>query len=159
MTNQNNAAQPVDQEFEAIMEQAQVFASAWAFFGGPFDQGDGKEQAEREEARLREVIRDVLSKLRAPVAGPSGETMRLAGVIADKIEDGTLFDAGIFSRRELADKVRAVVRFVQQGAGVATHAAPQASEAQCSCPSGDGSLRHPCAVHHAQLADGGAVDG
>jgi hypothetical protein len=26
-------------------------------------------------------------------------------------------------------------------------AAPQASEAQCSCPSGDGSLRHPCAVH------------
>ncbi len=26
-------------------------------------------------------------------------------------------------------------------------AAPEASEAQCSCPSGDGSLRHPCAVH------------
>lgn len=68
MTNQNNAAQAVDQEFEGIMEQAQVFASAWAFFGGPFDQGDGKEQAEREEARLRDVIRDALSKLRAPVA-------------------------------------------------------------------------------------------
>ena len=29
----------------------------------------------------------------------------------------------------------------------ATHAAPQASEAQCSCPSGDGSLRWPCAKH------------
>lgn len=28
-------------------------------------------------------------------------------------------------------------------------AAPQASEAECSCPSGDGSLRHPCAVHPA----------
>ncbi len=27
------------------------------------------------------------------------------------------------------------------------NAAPQASEAQCSCPSGNGSLRHPCAVH------------
>ncbi|MGN6660852.1 MAG: hypothetical protein ACTHKN_17860 [Achromobacter mucicolens] len=65
----------------------------------------------------------------APVAGPSGETLRLAGVIADKIEDGTLFEAGIFSRRELADKVRTVVRFVQQGAPVAVYAAPQASEA------------------------------
>ncbi len=30
---------------------------------------------------------------------------------------------------------------------VPLYAAPQASEAQCSCPSGDGSLRHPCAVH------------
>jgi len=27
------------------------------------------------------------------------------------------------------------------------NAVPQASEAQCSCPSGDGSVRHPCAVH------------
>jgi hypothetical protein len=24
---------------------------------------------------------------------------------------------------------------------------PQASEAVCSCPTGDGPLRHPCAVH------------
>lgn len=31
------------------------------------------------------------------------------------------------------------------------YAAPQASEAQCSCPSGDGSLRHPCAVHPADV--------
>lgn len=29
------------------------------------------------------------------------------------------------------------------------NAAPLASEAECSCPSGDGSLRHPCAVHPA----------
>ena len=28
--------------------------------------------------------------------------------------------------------------------------APQASEAQCSCPSGDGSLRWPCAAHTAR---------
>lgn len=45
----------------------------------------------------------------APVAAPSDETLRLAGVIADKIEDGTLFQAGIYSRRELADRVRAAV--------------------------------------------------
>lgn len=30
---------------------------------------------------------------------------------------------------------------------VAVYVAPQASEAVCPCPSGDGSLRHPCAVH------------
>lgn len=41
------------------------------------------------------------------------------------------------------------------GAFVASDAAPQASAepAQpCSCPSGDGSLRHPCAVHQASEA-------
>lgn len=41
----------------------------------------------------------------------------------------------------------------------AAAAAPQASEPECSCPSGDGSLRHPCAAHPAQGADGGAVNG
>ncbi|HCQ48851.1 MAG TPA: hypothetical protein DIW53_19640 [Achromobacter sp.] len=180
MTDQNNAAQPADQEIEAIMEQAQVFASAWAFLGGPFDNGSGLEQAERERSNLRAL----LSKLRAegvhagepvadtvvlqcprctgngtilrlsgngpnaydvqeecshcegsgvvasaPVAGeaqPSDETLRLVGVIADKIEDGTLFNAGIYSRRDLADKVRAVLRFSRQGMQPAT---PQASEA------------------------------
>lgn len=65
----------------------------------------------------------VMSQLRAPVAAPSNETLRLAGVIADKIEDGTLFQAGIFSRRELADKVRAVVRFVREAS------TPEAGEA------------------------------
>ena len=58
---ENNAAQPADQEIEAIMEQAQVFASAWAFLGGPFDNGSGLEQAERERSNLRAL----LSKLRA----------------------------------------------------------------------------------------------
>ncbi|MBD9417620.1 hypothetical protein IB259_00100 [Achromobacter sp. ACM04] len=64
MTNQNNAAQAAEQEIDAIMEQAQVFASAWAFLGGPFDNGSGLETAEREKANLRAL----LSKLRAPVA-------------------------------------------------------------------------------------------
>ena len=34
-----------------------------------------------------------------------------------------------------------------------SYAAPQASEAVCSCPTGDGSLRHPCAVHPPRPAD------
>lgn len=58
---ENNAAHAADQEIEAIMEQAQVFASAWAFLGGPFDNGSGLEQAERERSNLRAL----LSKLRA----------------------------------------------------------------------------------------------
>ncbi|KAG1541861.1 hypothetical protein G6F50_014177 [Rhizopus delemar] len=61
MTDQNNAAQAAEQDIEAIMEQAQVFASAWAFLGGPFDNGSGLEQAERERSNLRAL----LSKLRA----------------------------------------------------------------------------------------------
>jgi hypothetical protein len=51
----------------------------------------------------------------AATTAPSDETLRLAGIIADKIEDGTLFQAGIFSRRDLADKVRAVVRAARYG--------------------------------------------
>ncbi|MGE8636994.1 MAG: hypothetical protein ACN6PR_00020 [Achromobacter sp.] len=61
MTDQITAAQQADQEIEATMEQAQVFASAWAFLGGPFDNGSGLEQAERERSNLRAL----LSKLRA----------------------------------------------------------------------------------------------
>ncbi|EFF72937.1 hypothetical protein [Achromobacter piechaudii] len=76
MTDQNNAAQAADQEIEAIMEQAQVFASAWAFLGGPFDNGSGLEQAERERSNLRAL----LSKLRAEgvQAGESHPLIALA---------------------------------------------------------------------------------
>jgi len=65
------------------------------------------------------VYGDAAPQASEPVSAPSAETLRLTGVIADKIEDGTLFQGGILSRRELADKVRAVVRFAQQSAPVA----------------------------------------
>lgn len=83
----------------------------------------------------------------APVAGeaqPSDETLRLVGVIADKIEDGTLFNAGIYSRRDLADKVRAALRFSRQGM---QPAAPQASEA----------MRIPFPTHLRKMWSGGEV--
>lgn len=46
-----------------------------------------------------------------PVVPPSltAEKQRLVGVIADKIEDGTLFQAGIYSRKQLADIVRTML--------------------------------------------------
>lgn len=42
------------------------------------------------------------------------EALRIVNVIADKIEDDSLFHAGIFSRAELAKKVRTVVNRVQE---------------------------------------------
>lgn len=39
-----------------IMEQAQVFASAWSLVGGRFDVGDGLELAEAEKLALRAMV-------------------------------------------------------------------------------------------------------
>lgn len=39
-----------------LMEQVQVYASAWSLVGGPLDDGDGLERAEQEKRNLREMI-------------------------------------------------------------------------------------------------------
>lgn len=39
-----------------LMEQAQVFASAWSLVGGTFDQGDQLQVAEDEKARLEDML-------------------------------------------------------------------------------------------------------
>ncbi|WP_198319033.1 hypothetical protein [Azotobacter chroococcum] len=41
---------------EQIMEQVQVFASAWSLVGGPFDTGDGLKQAKEEKELLRKLL-------------------------------------------------------------------------------------------------------
>ena len=41
---------------DAVMEQAQVFASAWSLVGGRFDFGNGLETAEQEKAALRAML-------------------------------------------------------------------------------------------------------
>ncbi len=41
---------------EQIMEQAQVYASAWSMVDGPFDQGNQLEQAELEKQVLLELL-------------------------------------------------------------------------------------------------------
>lgn len=41
---------------DQVMDQAQVFASAWSLVGGQFDSGDGLEKAEEERERLRALI-------------------------------------------------------------------------------------------------------
>ena len=41
---------------EKIMEQAQVFASAWSVVGGPFDDGDAMEVATQEKDELKRMV-------------------------------------------------------------------------------------------------------
>ena len=41
---------------EEIIEQAQVFASAWSLVGGPFDCGDCLESAEQEKTHLKGMV-------------------------------------------------------------------------------------------------------
>lgn len=45
---------------EQIMEQAQVFASAWALVGGQFDDGDQLEAAELEKDLLTAMVAHAL---------------------------------------------------------------------------------------------------
>lgn len=61
---QNSAAQAAKQEIDAIMEEAQAFASAWSLIGGRFDDGNMAENAQQSKQRLF----DMVSALRAPVA-------------------------------------------------------------------------------------------
>lgn len=56
---------------EAIMEEAQVFASAWSLVGGPFDNGDAHEEALSAKEDLRKTVREGLAALAsAPAAEP-----------------------------------------------------------------------------------------
>ncbi len=46
----------VAERIEAIMEQAQVYASAWSLVGGVFDSGNALETAAQEKANLRALL-------------------------------------------------------------------------------------------------------
>ena len=62
--------------------------------------------AETEAAR--KAVIEALSGVQALSAAPgvTSEQRRLIGVIADKIEDGTLFQSGIYPKKDLARFVR-----------------------------------------------------
>lgn len=77
----------------------------------------------------------------APVAGEAAE---------DAFDDGWREAANWSGRDDLLADMDSFAYKVARARCVGKLgqlAAPQASEAQCSCPSGDGSLRHPCAMH------------
>lgn len=48
---------------ETIMSEAQIFASAWAFVDGPFDQGQGMDKANEAKDQLLLVVQRTLSNV------------------------------------------------------------------------------------------------
>ncbi|KVG03164.1 hypothetical protein WJ21_04560 [Burkholderia vietnamiensis] len=56
---------------DTIMEQAQVYASAWSLIGGPFDHGNALETAEHEKAQLRTLVGDIVAPLDALQDSPA----------------------------------------------------------------------------------------
>lgn len=91
---------------------------------------------DNEPAGDEDIWRDQLAAAlaSAPVAG---EAQPVAEVVS------RYGDPEAFGERDL----KVLVDLNSYPYGTKFFAAPQASEAECSCPSGNGSLRHPCAVH------------
>jgi len=65
-------------QVDAVMEQAQVFASAWSLVGGLFDSGDGLAHAEQMRADLRTMVEALAAAPQCPQpqAEPSPEVER-----------------------------------------------------------------------------------
>ncbi|MCF6758286.1 host nuclease inhibitor protein [Pseudomonas balearica] len=66
MSNGNEIENAVEQ----LMDQAQVFASAWALVGGQFDQGGQLEVATDEKEYLKELIEDFRDLVKAESREP-----------------------------------------------------------------------------------------
>jgi hypothetical protein len=61
---------------DSVMEQAQVFASAWSLVGGRFDSGNGLEDAKQAKAELRAMLTTPPAAQPAPVQPVSGVVLR-----------------------------------------------------------------------------------
>ena len=48
-------------EAEKIMEQAQVFASAWSLVGGRFDSGNAFDEARQAKDELRQMVLEIVA--------------------------------------------------------------------------------------------------
>lgn len=59
-----------NEALDQIMEQAQVFASAWSLVGGRFDSGNAMSDAEDAKAELRTMVRS-LADLAAEIVRPA----------------------------------------------------------------------------------------
>jgi hypothetical protein len=66
---------------DSVMEQAQVFASAWSLVGGRFDFGNGFEDAEQAKAELRAM-------LTTPPAAPVPLTDEQITAISKQVAEG-----------------------------------------------------------------------
>ena len=64
------AAADVQEAVNTIMEQAQVFASAWSLVGGRFDSGNGLADAEDAKLELRSLVRSLALYAATPQPEP-----------------------------------------------------------------------------------------
>lgn len=74
---------PTDQ----LMEQAQVFASAWSLVGGPFVRGIALENAEEAKDELREMIDDLLEQCHDQVNDMGEAVQKLIDWHGRRVED------------------------------------------------------------------------
>ncbi|RYG56538.1 MAG: hypothetical protein EON56_03955, partial [Alphaproteobacteria bacterium] len=84
----------IAQAVESIMEEAQVFASAWSLVGGPFDCGDGMENAASAKQELRETVERFIAALAAAPAEQAGaaDADRLKWMVSHLHEVGHKFN-------------------------------------------------------------------
>ena len=82
---------------DQIMEQAQVFASAWALVGGRFDSGDALDDAHEAKEELREIVSRAILALR-PERVPMTDEQRQSAFLSAPTSSGghrTAFMLGI----------------------------------------------------------------
>lgn len=79
---------------EQLMEQVQVFASAWSLVGGPFDSGQALENAEEAKEELREMIEGLLEAHSGHVEGIVGSIQQLIDWHANRVAKLETFQEG-----------------------------------------------------------------
>ena len=94
-----------DEWVNSVMEQAQVFASAWSLVGSRFDSGNGLENAEEEKKALRAM-------LTTPPAAPVPLT--LAKIRAMWGSENGLEDCDLCKFDDFVQ----VVRFIESASGI-----------------------------------------
>ena len=94
---------PHGQVPEALIDLIDEYAETRHRCGGIYNA-----KAEAARNAVIEDLREALGGVQALSAAPgvTSEQRRLIGVIADKIEDGTLFQSGIYPKKDLARFVR-----------------------------------------------------
>lgn len=73
--------QPFRSTLDAIMEQAQVFASTYSLVGGRFDDGAKMQQSEKEKSELRRMVGALTPP---PVSQMTGSSKALLDVAAER---------------------------------------------------------------------------
>ena len=107
-------------QIDSLMEQAQVFASAWSLVGSKFDNGNEKENADAAKAELRRMVEAEILAMSMRAAGLAPQMLKEAlkfQEIAEALDLAEDQDADILAElerlRESDDDFLGFVRNVQ----------------------------------------------